>query len=87
MFDRQIEKMFDLIDFQMKRMDTEASNERIVGAPSLSGMLLLTTKTHLVLSGGLGSSQYVKDRLTQRYTVDRVHRRAPELRVMSSTVP
>jgi hypothetical protein len=49
--------------------------------------LTLIVKSHVVLSGGLGSSQYVKNALVQRYTIDSVDRHAPEVRIISSTRP
>lgn len=52
LFDHQIEKLFRLIDHQLR---------------SLSERLPHKTVSHLVLSGGLGQSPYVQQRLREHY--------------------
>ncbi|KAF2473532.1 uncharacterized protein BDR25DRAFT_386320 [Lindgomyces ingoldianus] len=51
-FDAQILKLFDMIDKQLVRLQKKMPNEQVA---------------HLVLSGGLGNSAYVRDRLRDRY--------------------
>lgn len=53
MFDKQIEKLFKLIDSQLQSLFRKLPNEQVA---------------HLVLSGGLGNSAYVQQRLRARYT-------------------
>ncbi|KAF2497224.1 hypothetical protein BU16DRAFT_617235 [Lophium mytilinum] len=52
MFDRQIEKLFRLVDTQLESLRRKHAHERV---------------SHLVLSGGLGNSSYVQQRLSARY--------------------
>ncbi|KAH8591554.1 hypothetical protein B0O99DRAFT_675246 [Bisporella sp. PMI_857] len=51
-FDKQIIKLFELIDKQLQRMQQKLPSEQVA---------------HLVLSGGLGNSAYVQKRLRARY--------------------
>ena len=51
-FDEQIEKMFRLIDDQLRKLQTSHPRESI---------------SYLVLSGGFGSSPYLKQRMRKRY--------------------
>jgi hypothetical protein len=53
LFDTQIVGLYDLIDQQIQRFKTANQGERI---------------THLILSGGLGNSAYVQDRLKAKYS-------------------
>lgn len=52
LFDRQLEKLFKLVDNQLR---------------SLSQRIPNATVSHLVLSGGLGQSAYVQHKLRERY--------------------
>lgn len=52
LFDHQIKKLFALIDNQLKSLSQKMPEENI---------------SHLVLSGGLGQSPYVQQRLRDRY--------------------
>ncbi|EON62947.1 hypothetical protein W97_02173 [Coniosporium apollinis CBS 100218] len=51
-FDKQVHKMFRLIDAQLQSLQQKYPNEHVA---------------HLVLSGGLGNSAYVQQRLRARY--------------------
>ncbi|KAF2691612.1 hypothetical protein K458DRAFT_438019 [Lentithecium fluviatile CBS 122367] len=51
-FDAQITKLFDMIDKQLVRLQQKLPNEEVA---------------HMVLSGGLGNSAYVRDQLRIRY--------------------
>ncbi|KAF2183182.1 hypothetical protein K469DRAFT_739999 [Zopfia rhizophila CBS 207.26] len=51
-FDAQITKLWDMIDKQLTRLQQKLPNEQVA---------------HLVLSGGLGNSAYVRDTLRNRY--------------------
>ncbi|KAF2476930.1 uncharacterized protein BDR25DRAFT_208753 [Lindgomyces ingoldianus] len=51
-FDAQIVKLFDMIDKQFVRLQQKLPQEQVA---------------HMVLSGGLGNSAYVRDRLRDRY--------------------
>ena len=51
-FDRQLDKLFGLIDGQLSSLCTRQPHEQI---------------GHLVLSGGFGQSPYVQQRLKERY--------------------
>ncbi|KAF2646542.1 hypothetical protein P280DRAFT_464746 [Massarina eburnea CBS 473.64] len=53
LFDKQIHKLFSLIDAQLEILNRKLPNEQV---------------THLVLSGGLGNSAYVQQRLRQYYS-------------------
>ncbi|MCJ1406143.1 hypothetical protein MMC19_000208 [Ptychographa xylographoides] len=55
LFDVQVEKMFKLIETQLDRLQKKEP---------------ATTITYLVMSGGLGSSPYLRDRLKLRYMTD-----------------
>jgi hypothetical protein len=55
-FDSQIAKLFDMIDKQIVRLQRITPNEQV---------------THLILSGGLGNSAYVRDSLESRYAFGR----------------
>ncbi|KAF1928220.1 uncharacterized protein M421DRAFT_5288 [Didymella exigua CBS 183.55] len=52
LFDKQIAKLFKLIDAQLETLQQKFSNERVA---------------HLVLSGGLGNSAYVQAQLRKHY--------------------
>lgn len=52
LFDAQIIRLFDLINRQLKKLQQTISGEQV---------------GHLVLSGGLGQSAYVRDMLIQQY--------------------
>lgn len=70
-FDLQINNLLNLIDEQL---DTVSQNEpgiQIVSLPKVYELVnILTTfrKSYLVLSGGLGSSAYLKKRFESYYT-------------------
>ncbi|KAF1831720.1 hypothetical protein BDW02DRAFT_504623 [Decorospora gaudefroyi] len=51
-FDAQITKLFDMIDKQLVRLQQKLPHEQV---------------SHMVLSGGLGNSVYVRDQLRNRY--------------------
>jgi hypothetical protein len=53
MFDKQIDKLFKLIDTQLQSLYQKLPNEQV---------------SHLILSGGLGNSAYVQQRLRSRYS-------------------
>ncbi|KAL5358279.1 hypothetical protein BJX96DRAFT_173296 [Aspergillus floccosus] len=53
-FDVKIDEMCELLDGQIQRMQTKYPHDRI---------------SYLVLSGGFGSSPYVRERLHQRYAI------------------
>jgi hypothetical protein len=53
LFDTQINGLYDLIDKQMQRFKRGHPHERI---------------SHIILSGGLGNSAYVQQRLKERYS-------------------
>ena len=53
-FDDQLEKMYRLIDEQLKRLQTSHARENV---------------SFLVLSGGLGSSPYIQKKLKSRYEI------------------
>ncbi|CBF75984.1 hypothetical protein AN3519.2 [Aspergillus nidulans FGSC A4] len=53
-FDKKINEMCELLDRQIQNMETKYPQDRI---------------SYLILSGGFGSSPYVRDRLHQRYAV------------------
>jgi hypothetical protein len=55
LFDKQIAKLFELVDHQLKSFAISNPNEQI---------------GHLVLSGGLGNSAYVQRRLKERYAMN-----------------
>jgi hypothetical protein len=52
LFDAQITKLFELIDKQLQRLQQKLPTEQVA---------------HLVLSGGLGNSRYLQQRLRSRY--------------------
>ena len=86
----QLEKIYKLIDYQIARMREVAPQDQIV---SLSLAVFkpydsLHEQTHMVLSGGLGSSPYVKAQLKRRYVSTyspSVYAR--NLRILTSTLP
>lgn len=63
--------MLDLVDEQYEKMEQNHPGVGIVeyGAKHRSGSSLTFPKSYLVLSGGLGSSAYVKQRLESRFGV------------------
>ncbi|KAF4544176.1 HSP70 family protein [Lasiodiplodia theobromae] len=52
LFDKQVQKLFGLIDHQLERLQRRYPGEQV---------------THVILSGGLGNSAYVQKRLMERY--------------------
>lgn len=74
LFDTQLNKIFDIVDFQVGQMERVANQHEV---------------THFILSGGLGSSEYVKTRLRERYITPRVPMRyiSRGLRILTSTQP
>ncbi|ETI22823.1 hypothetical protein G647_06899 [Cladophialophora carrionii CBS 160.54] len=72
MFDVQLEKMYRLIDWQLNRMQTVAPHDQV---------------KYLVLSGGLGSSEYVFKQLEKRYIHERPNLYAPHLRIVTTNYP
>ncbi|KIV84831.1 hypothetical protein PV11_00585 [Exophiala sideris] len=72
MFDVQLEKMYRLVDAQLNRMQAVAPHDQV---------------KYLVLSGGLGSSEYVKKKLEDRYIREKVNLYAPHLRIITSNHP
>ncbi|KIW66690.1 hypothetical protein PV04_05998 [Phialophora macrospora] len=71
MFDVQLEKMYKFIDWQLNRMQTVAPHDQ----------------KYLVLSGGLGSSEYVFKQLEKRYIHERPNLYAPHLRIVTTNYP
>lgn len=63
--------MFNLIDSQIRVVAERHARETIVRLAHVSipllKSLLTPLKSYLVLSGGLGSSQYIQDRIKSRY--------------------
>ncbi|KKY22242.1 putative hsp70 family protein [Diplodia seriata] len=51
LFDKQVQKLFGLIDHQLERLQRKYPGEQV---------------THVILSGGLGNSAYVQKRLMER---------------------
>ncbi|KIW94189.1 uncharacterized protein Z519_05505 [Cladophialophora bantiana CBS 173.52] len=72
MFDTQLEKMYRLIDSQLNRMRTVAPHDQV---------------KYLVLSGGLGSSEYVFKQLEKRYVHEQPNVYAPYLRIVTTNYP
>jgi hypothetical protein len=74
LFDSQVSKIFQLVDRQIEAMSQRAPQSQI---------------THMILSGGLGSSEYVKAQLKDRYIIARASPRycAPEMRILTSLHP
>jgi molecular chaperone DnaK (HSP70) len=54
-FDERVDKIFQLVDSQIKQLQNTHARETI---------------DYLILSGGLGSSPYLKHRMRQRYQQD-----------------
>ncbi|OAX84139.1 hypothetical protein ACJ72_01505 [Emergomyces africanus] len=52
LFEEQIQRIFEMIDEQLERIENFPSSEKV---------------THVALSGGLGSSPYVQERFTDNY--------------------
>lgn len=68
-FDDQFDKICELIDSQLRIVRESHSGEIIVRA-DLSPIVMqytLTLQSYLVLSGGLGSSPYIQDRIKAKY--------------------
>lgn len=88
MFDVQLEKMYILVDSQLNRMQAVAPHDQVVrpieAAPDVCAH---NAQKYLVLSGGLGSSEYVKKKLEDRYTREKVNIYAPHLRIITSDHP
>jgi hypothetical protein len=68
-FDSQMDLILRLIDTQLQRMGNLHPNEQIVSERSTKTSTLTTPalQSYLVLSGGLGSSPYVRKRLQEYY--------------------
>jgi hypothetical protein len=72
-FDAQIEKMFDLIDTQLRRLQEKHARENV---------------SYLILSGGLGSSPYVYKKLKARYEIGGgAAPNAPDLKILRADEP
>lgn len=70
LFDFQVDKMLSVIDEQLDRMHQYHPRIQIVEWPStlyICPVLTSRQKSYLVLSGGLGSSPYVRQRLRSHY--------------------
>ncbi|KAH0173608.1 hypothetical protein KCU67_g1193, partial [Aureobasidium melanogenum] len=73
-FDERIEKVFELIDMQIKQLQNIHSRETI---------------NYLILSGGLGSSPYVKQRMRKRYeqNADMNLQNARDIKILTAPEP
>jgi hypothetical protein len=90
MFDTQLEKMYQLIDSQLDRMPTIAPHDHVVSISihrNRPNIVLMEIQKYLVLSGGLGSSEYVFHELQRRYAQEGRNLYAPHLRVVRTSYP
>ncbi|OCL09960.1 hypothetical protein AOQ84DRAFT_402945 [Glonium stellatum] len=69
MFDKQVREIFKLIDRQLQNLEDRDPSEEV---------------SHFVISGGLGSSRYVQDRIKQRYEY---HQNGKGIKILISTDP
>ncbi|KAL9046507.1 MAG: hypothetical protein Q9214_000676, partial [Letrouitia sp. 1 TL-2023] len=72
LFDKQIQKLVSLIDSQMQSMQRQFPGQQV---------------NHLVLSGGLGHSAYVQDRLKERFSSGGGHPNAMNIQVRVAPDP
>ena len=69
-FEEQVSAIFKLIDGQIQRTESTYPKEQIASLLVMYPGLyerLTSVEAYLVLSGGLGSSPYLKKRLRERY--------------------
>lgn len=60
--------MCDLIDKQLRIVRDSHAGETVVSVSlALIEMTILTRQSYIVLSGGLGSSPYIQDRIKAKY--------------------
>ena len=72
-FDEQIERIFNLIDDELRKLQATDARENV---------------SYLVLSGGLGSSPYVQKRLRNRYEMGAGnYPNAPNLKILKAPKP
>lgn len=93
-FDEQIEKIFRVIDDQLQKLEISHPWEKVVGTKRYFPWCIASTnsiglKSYLVMSGGLGSSPYLKQRLRKRYElgVGGGFPNAQELKILSAREP
>lgn len=92
MFDVQIREIFKLIDKQLQHLEDRQPSEEVVSNFSLlftrrfavSSRLTLQQQSHFVISGGLGSSRYVQEKIKERYEYDQHGKR---IQILVSTDP
>ena len=75
MFDTQIQRIFEMINEQLEKLRDIQPQGQVVCTSQISLLsrcrLTVSYQTHFVISGGLGSSQYVQDRIQEEYGLGR----------------
>ncbi|KAL2382635.1 hypothetical protein RJZ90_003140 [Blastomyces dermatitidis] len=94
LFDVKIEEMYALIEDQLGRVQKKHPEEKIVRIPSALKSLAMVhlsnmrcMKSYLVLSGGFGSSPYVKRRLLERYESENASCSSGAMKVLIAEEP
>ncbi|KAL8932065.1 MAG: hypothetical protein Q9216_006978, partial [Gyalolechia sp. 2 TL-2023] len=72
LFDKQVQKLVDLIDSQLRNMQRKFPNQQV---------------NHLILAGGLGHSPYVQNQLRTRFHNGGVHPNAANIQVRVAPDP
>ena len=87
LFDPEVEKIENLIHGQIESLETKDANKDIVSNKSISAIpmqSLTLSQNYIVLSGGLGSSTYLRTRLQSAFVSTESH---PDLQILVSEEP
>lgn len=87
LFDPEVEKIIKLIHEQIESLKAKDANKDIVSNKSISEISmqpLTLSQNYIVLSGGLGSSAYLRTRLQSAFVSTESH---PDLQILVSEEP
>jgi len=72
LFDGPVERVFSLIDEQLTHLNEDAAGKNV---------------KYLILSGGLGSSEYLRQRLEERYIKQKTHENTQGMKILVAKDP
>ena len=87
LFDPEVEKITTLIHRQIDSLKAKYANRDIVSSqiiPTISMQSLILSQNYIVLSGGLGSSAYLRTRLQSAFESTKSH---SDLQILVSEEP